>query len=66
MALSQKLMEDNKKLQARVKNLDTGYVAEYGTRINSQAEQAKKLYTKKPTKPVMLQKWQKLNKLWLL
>ena len=38
-------MEDNKKLQARVKNLDTGYVAEYGTRLQAQAEQAKKLYT---------------------
>jgi hypothetical protein len=45
VALSQKLMEDNKKLQARVKNLDTGYVAEYGTRLQAQAEQAKKLYT---------------------
>jgi hypothetical protein len=45
VALSQKLMEDNKKLQAKVKNLDTGYVSEYGTRLQAQSEQAKRMYT---------------------
>ena len=45
VALSQKLMEDNKKLQQRVKTLDTGYVSEYGTRLQAQSEQAKRIYT---------------------
>jgi hypothetical protein len=45
VALSKRLMEENKKLQNRVKTLDTGYVSEYGTRLQSQSEQAKKLYT---------------------
>ena len=44
LRVSQQLLEENKKLQARVKNLDTGYVAEYGNRINSQSEAAKRMY----------------------
>ena len=45
VALSQKLIEENKKLHSRVKTLDTGYVSEYGSRLQAQQEQAKKLYT---------------------
>ena len=41
---SQKLLEENKKLQGRVKALDTGYVSEYGTRLQAQTEQAKRMY----------------------
>jgi hypothetical protein len=43
--LSQKLIEENKKLQQRVKTLDTGYVSEYGGRLQAQSEQAKRMYT---------------------
>ena len=44
LRVSQQLLEENKKLKARVQNLDTGYVAEYGNRINSQSEAAKRMY----------------------
>ena len=42
--LSQKLLEENKDLKSRMKNLDQGYLMEYGTRLESQEEQAKRLY----------------------
>lgn len=45
LTLSQRLLEENKKLQGRVKSLDTGYVAEYGGRLQAQSEQAKRMYT---------------------
>jgi hypothetical protein len=45
LTLSQRLLEENKKLQHRVKSLDTGYVAEYGGRLQAQSEQAKRMYT---------------------
>jgi hypothetical protein len=41
VTLSQKLLEENKKLQGRVKALDTGYLSEYGGRLASQTEQVK-------------------------
>ncbi len=44
LRVSQQLLEENKKLKARVQNLDTGYVAEYGNRITSQSEAAKRMY----------------------
>ena len=42
--LSQRLLEENKDLKSRMKNLDQGYLMEYGTRLESQEEQAKRLY----------------------
>ena len=43
--LSQKLIEEKKTLQQRVKTLDTGYVYEYGGLLQAQSEQAKRMYT---------------------
>ena len=45
IALSKRLMEENKNLKTKVKTLDTGYVSEYGTRLQAQSEQAKRMYT---------------------
>jgi GH15 family glucan-1,4-alpha-glucosidase len=42
--LSQQLIEENNKLKTRVKALDTGYLSEYGTRLESQTESAKRVY----------------------
>ena len=42
--LSQQLIEENNKLKSRVKALDTGYLSEYGTRLESQTESAKRVY----------------------
>jgi len=42
--LSQQLIEENKKLKSRVQNLDSGYLNEYGTRLESQTMSAKQLY----------------------
>ena len=42
--LSQQLIEENNKLKTRVKALDTGYLSEYGTRLKSQTESAKRVY----------------------
>lgn len=41
--LSQQLIEENEKLKSRVKALDTGYLSEYGTRLQSQTEAAKRM-----------------------
>ena len=41
--LSQELIEENKKLKSRVQALDTGYLSEYGTRLQSQTEAAKRM-----------------------
>ena len=41
--LSQELIEENKKLKTRVQALDTGYLSEYGTRLQSQTEAAKRM-----------------------
>jgi len=42
--LSQQLLDENNKLKTRVKALDTGYLSEYGTRLESQTEGAKRIY----------------------
>ena len=42
--LSQQLLDENNKLKTRVKALDTGYLSEYGTRLQSQTDGAKRIY----------------------
>ena len=42
--LSQQLIEENKKLKSRVKSLDSGYLNEYGNRLESQTLAAKQMY----------------------
>ena len=42
--LSQQLIEENKKLKTRVQSLDSGYLNEYGNRLESQTQSAKQLY----------------------
>ena len=42
--LSQQLLQENNKLKGRVKALDTGYLSEYGTRLQSQTDGAKRIY----------------------
>ena len=41
--LSQQLMEENKKLKSRVESLDSGYLNEYGNRLESQTLTAKQM-----------------------
>lgn len=42
--LSQQLLDENNKLKTRVKALDTGYLSEYGSRLQSQTDGAKRIY----------------------
>jgi hypothetical protein len=42
--LSQSLLEENKKLKSRMQQLDTGYLSEYGTRLQTQTDAAKRAY----------------------
>jgi hypothetical protein len=42
--LSQSLLEENKKLKSRMQQLDTGYLSEYGTRLQTQTEAARRAY----------------------
>ena len=42
--VSTQLLEENKKLKSRVQALDTGYLSEYGSRIESQTDAAKRVY----------------------
>ena len=42
--LAQLALEENKKLQERLKLLDRGYVAEYGTRLNAQLDSVRKKF----------------------
>ena len=42
--LSQQLIEENKKLKTRVQSLDSGYLNEYGNRLDSQSLSAKQMY----------------------
>ena len=42
--LSQQLLQENNKLKGRVKALDTGYLSEYGSRLQSQTDGAKRVY----------------------
>ena len=44
LRVSQQLLEENKKLKSRMQALDTGYLSEYGTRLQSQTEAAKRAY----------------------
>ncbi len=44
LRVSQELLDENKKLKSRVQALDTGYLSEYGTRLQSQTEAAKRAY----------------------
>jgi hypothetical protein len=44
LRVSQELLEENKKLKSRMQALDTGYLSEYGTRLQSQTEAAKRAY----------------------
>ena len=41
---AQETAVENEKLRERLKNLDQGYISEYGTRLDAQLEQAKKNY----------------------
>jgi hypothetical protein len=41
---SQQLLDENKKLKSRMQQLDTGYLSEYGTRLQTQTEAAKRAY----------------------
>ena len=43
LRLSQQLMAENEKLKSRVQALDTGYLSEYGTRLESQTQAAKRM-----------------------
>ena len=42
--VSQRLLEENKQLKQRMDSLDQGYLSEYGTRLESQEDQAKRAY----------------------
>jgi len=42
--LSQQLLEENKKLKGRMQQLDTGYLSEYGNRLQTQTVAAKRAY----------------------
>jgi len=44
LRVSQQLIEENKKLKSRMQALDTGYLSEYGTRLQSQTEAANRAY----------------------
>ena len=42
--MAQQLLSENTNLKTRMQNLDKGYLAEYGTRLDTQIAAAKKLY----------------------
>lgn len=42
--IAQQLMQENQQLKQRMQNLDSGYLAEYGNRLESQTAQIKALY----------------------
>ena len=42
--ISKQLWEENTKLKGRVRALDTGYLSEYGSRLQSQTDGAKRVY----------------------
>ena len=44
--MAEQLYQENQKLQQRVKGLDTGYLSEYGTRLEAQAIAAKDAFKK--------------------
>ncbi len=43
--LADVLKQENEQLKTKLSNLDQGYLSEYGTRLDSQLEQAKRAYT---------------------
>lgn len=42
--LAEQLMQENQQLKSRVQKLDDGYLQEYGTRLNTQLENARRAY----------------------
>jgi|TARA_R110002111_G_scaffold50715_1_gene88831 hypothetical protein len=42
--LSQELINENKQLKTRMQALDTGYLSEFGTRLQAQTEEIKRIY----------------------
>ena len=44
LRVSQQLLAENQKLKTRMQALDTGYLSEYGTRLQSQTDAAKRAY----------------------
>ena len=42
--MAEQLLDENKKLKSRVENLDSGYLNEYGARIESQLDAARRAY----------------------
>lgn len=44
--VAQALLEEKQRLEERIKNLDTGYLSEYGTRLEAQAAAAKDAFKK--------------------
>lgn len=42
--LSQELIDENKKLKSRMQALDTGYLSEFGSRLQAQTEEIKRVY----------------------
>ena len=42
--LSQELIDENKKLKSRMQALDTGYLSEFGSRLQAQTEEIKRIY----------------------
>ena len=44
MQFAQQQKKENEELKQKLSNLDKGYISEYGTRVESQTDQAKKLF----------------------
>jgi hypothetical protein len=42
--LSEELIDENKKLKSRMQALDTGYLSEFGSRLQAQTEEIKRIY----------------------
>ena len=42
--MSQQLLAENQKLKQKVQSLDTGYLSEYGTRLQAQEDQVKRIH----------------------
>jgi predicted solute-binding protein len=61
---AQQQKQENDNLNNKLTNLDKGYINEYGTRVDSQSEQAKRLF-KEAYDAGDSEKWQKLKMLWL-
>ena len=44
MQFAQQQKKENEELKQKLSNLDKGYITEYGTRVETQTDQAKKLF----------------------